>query len=171
MKVQRVVLAGMGARCEAISPGTDWCPGFAVSMPSEKLEPSGPGSVRAEPDCPATREFSHTETVNEWVVSITGPAVVAICPAAAKDSAVEDRPCRRGPAVQPAPPARLSEACWGLESAAVDPCPSAKRQVPLLPGISFGGCGASAADLCELDTRPWFRASSKGSGSVETTRS
>ena len=49
-----------------------------MAIPSEKLDPSGPGSLTAEPDCPLRRELSHAEIVNAWRVSIraallTGP--------------------------------------------------------------------------------------------------
>src|SRR5258708_37951588 len=78
-------------------------PSVAVWIPSEKLEPSVPGSLTAVPDCPSARELSHTEIVNELRVSISGAAETADCPAAVIASAPP-----RGPVVQPAPPSSVS---------------------------------------------------------------
>src|SRR5947209_20426016 len=77
MNVHRVPFPGRPP-----APGFPPGPRFAVSIPSEKLEPSGPGSLIAEPDCPAAPELSHTETVNDLVVSISGAEETANWPGA-----------------------------------------------------------------------------------------
>ena len=58
-----------------------------MAIPSEKLDPSGPGSLTAEPDCPLPRELSHAEIVNAWRVSIRAALLTASCPGAVIDSA------------------------------------------------------------------------------------
>jgi hypothetical protein len=59
------------------SPVIDCPPCLAVSIPSEKLDPSGPGSLIAEPDCPSLRELSQAEIVNEWPVLSVAALLIA----------------------------------------------------------------------------------------------
>src|SRR5438067_13735751 len=83
-----------------VTPPRDCRPCSAVSIPSEKAEPSGPGSLTAVPDSPARHVSSQAETVNEFVLSITGPLEIADWPTPPMASAPP-----RIPRVQPAP-------CW-----------------------------------------------------------
>src|SRR5579884_3842041 len=69
------------------SPFSDCFPCAAVSMPSEKLDPSGPGSLTAVPDSPRRRRLSHADTVNERRGLISARVATADCPGPEIDSA------------------------------------------------------------------------------------
>jgi hypothetical protein len=102
LNVHQLEYPDVGFRLPA-RPENDCAPWGAVWSPSEKLDPSGPGSLTAEPDCPRCLELSHTEIVNERAVSIAVPSLTAACPGAVIDSAEP-----LGPRVHPAPPWRES---------------------------------------------------------------
>ena len=48
-----------------------------LSIPSEKLEPSVPGWLTADPDCRGKLELSHAETVKEVLVLTRGALATA----------------------------------------------------------------------------------------------
>src|SRR5579871_4660698 len=96
-------------------PLSDWWPWGPVLMPSEKLDPSGPGSLTAVPDSLGFRALSQAETVNDRRVSIRRAGPIASCPGAEIERAPPN-----GLWVQPAPPRSLRDEP-ATESVAVVP--------------------------------------------------
>src|SRR5438876_4515914 len=68
-------------------PASDCGPRVAVLIPSEKVEPSVPGSLTALPDSSASPVDSHTEIVNERLVLISARDATAYWSGPVIDSA------------------------------------------------------------------------------------
>src|SRR5579862_831637 len=154
-----LALAGT-ANVHQVASGTDLAPGRplsdcvpcgAVSIPREKLEPSGPASLSAVPDSPAWRGLSHAETVNERRVLTSAPAATAACPA--RES---ERAAPKGLRLQPAPAIRR-RSCPAAASWAVMPRPSSSRQWPVAPGGTAATCGLRPERVCEAATSARLR--------------